>query len=144
MPQNCRQCFIVHTAFQCAGGKGVAQSVEGKVADVGILQHVVVIVLEGLLLNVVTELVGHYKAIVSVLIPCPNLVLLLLFLPASEFVNHCSGQWDGTAGVFCLGGAKYDFGFVLSVVGFVLGKAVDGTPDVKLGGAEINVFPLQC
>ena len=36
----------------------------------------------------------------------------------------------------------YDFGFVLSVVCFVFGKAIDGTPDVKLGGTEINVFPL--
>ena len=122
----------------------VAQGVEGKVSDVGVFQHTVIVVLEGLLLNVVAELVGNDEAIVGVLIPCPNLVLLLLFLPASEFVNHCSGQWDGTAGAFCLGGAKYNFGFVFAVVGFILGKAVNRAPDMKLRGRKVNIFPLQC
>ena len=37
-----RQCFVIHASFQCAGGERVAQGVEGKVANVGILQHVVV------------------------------------------------------------------------------------------------------
>ena len=109
-----------------------------------ILQQAVVVILEGFLLEVVTKLVGDDEAIVGVLIPCPNLVLLLLFLPASEFVNHCSGQRNRAAGVFRFGCAEYDLGFVLAVVGFVLGKAVDGTPDVKLGGTEINIFPFQC
>ena len=78
-----------------------------------------------------SKLVGDNEAIVGVLIPCPNLVLLLLFLPASEFVNHCAGQRNRAAGVFRFGCAEYDFGFVFAVVGVVLGKAVDGTPNMK-------------
>ena len=65
----------------------MAQSVEGKVPDVGIFQQAVVVILESFLLKVVSKLVGDDEAIVGVLIPCPNLVLLLLFLPASEFVK---------------------------------------------------------
>ena len=48
------------------------QGVEGKVPDVGILQQAVVVILEGFLLKVVSKLVGDDKAIVGVLIPCPN------------------------------------------------------------------------
>ena len=46
------------------------------------------------------------------------------------------------AGVFRFGCAEYNLGFVLSVVGFVLGKAVNRAPNMKLGGAEIDVLPL--
>ena len=46
-------------------------------------------------------------------------------------------------GVFRFGTAEYDFGFVFAVVGFVLGKAVDSTAYMELGGAKINIFPLQ-
>ena len=116
---------------------------EGKVPDVGILQQAVIVILEGFLLKVVSKLVGDDEAIIGVLIPCPQFVLCLLLFPAGKLVCHCAGQRDGTAGVFRFGCAKYDFGFVLTVVGFVLGKAVDGTPDVKLGGTEINIFPFQ-
>ena len=47
------------------------------------------------------------------------------------------------AGVFRFGCTEYDFGFVFAVVGFVLGKAVDGTADMELGGGKINIFPFQ-
>ena len=70
----------------------MAQSVEGKVADVGVFQHTVIVVLEGLLLNVVAELICNNKAVVSELVPCPLLVLRLQILPAGKFVNHCAGQ----------------------------------------------------
>ena len=121
----------------------MAQGVEGKVSDIGILQQAVVVILEGFLLKVVTELVGHYKAIVGVLIPCPNLILRLLLFPTGKLVCHCAGQRNRAAGVFCLGGAEYNFGLVLAVVGFVLGKAVDGAPNMKLGGGKVDVLPLQ-
>ena len=83
-----------------------------------------------------SKFVGNDEAIVYVLIPCPLLILRLLLLPAGKLVCYCA------AGVLGFGCAEYDLGFVLSVVGFVLGKAVDCTPNMKLGGAEINVFPL--
>ena len=73
-----RQRFVIHAAFQCAGGEGVAQGVEGKVSDVGILQQAVIVILEGFLLKVVSKLVGDDEVIVGVLIPCPNLILRLL------------------------------------------------------------------
>ena len=41
----------------------VAQGVEGKVSDVGILQQAVVVILESFLLKVVTKLVGDDEAI---------------------------------------------------------------------------------
>jgi CRISPR-associated endonuclease Csn1 len=88
VPQNCRQCFVVHTALQCAGGEGVAQSVEGKVANVGVFQHTVIVVFERLLLNVVAELVGHYKAVVKVLVPCPLLTQYI----ASFMLNYIRGH----------------------------------------------------
>ena len=135
--------FVVHAAFQCAGGKGMPQGVEGKVPDVGILQQTVVIILEGFLFEVVTELVGDDEAIVGVLIPCPNLVLHLLLFPTSKLVCHCAGQWNRAAGVLGFGCAEYDFGFVFAVVGFVLGKTVDRAANMKLRGAEINIFPFQ-
>ena len=118
------------------------QGVEGKVPDVGILQQSVVVILEGFLLEVVTKFVGNDEAIVGVLIPYPLLVLRLLLFPAGKLIYQCAGQRNRAAGVFRFGCAEYNLGFVLSVVGFVLGKAVDGTPNMKLGGAEINVFPL--
>ena len=121
----------------------MAQGVEGKVPDVSILQQSVVVILESFLLKVVPKLVGDDEAIVGVLIPCPNLVLLLLFLPASEFVCYCAGQRNRAAGVFRFGCAEYDFSFVLAVVGFVLGKAVDGAADMKLRGGKVDVLPLQ-
>ena len=120
------------------------QGVEGKVSNVSILQQAVVVILEGFLLKVVTELVGDDESLVGVLIPCPNLILRLLLFPADKIVCYCAGQRNRAARVFRFGCAEYDFCFVLSVMGFVLGKAVNATPDVKLGGAEINVFPLQC
>ena len=46
----------------------MAQGVEGKVSDVGILQQTVVIILEGFLFEVVTELVGDDESLVDVLI----------------------------------------------------------------------------
>ena len=110
--------------------------------DVGILQQAVVVILEGFLLEVVTKLVGDDEAIVGVLIPCPNLVLRLLLFPTGKLVYHCAGQRNRAAGVFRFGCTKYDLGFVFAVVGFVLGKAVDGTADMELGGGKINVFPL--
>ena len=119
------------------------QGVEGKVPDVGILQQAVVVILEGFLLEVVTEFVGDDEAIVGVLIPCPNLVLRLLLFPTGKLACYCAGQRDGTARVVRFGCTEYDFGFVFAVVGFILGEAVDGTPDVKLGGTEINIFPFQ-
>ena len=121
----------------------MAQGVEGKVSDVGILQQAVVVILESFLLEVVTELVGDDEAIVGVLIPCPQFVLRLLLFPAGKFVRHCAGQWNRTARVLGLGGAEYNFGFVLTVVGFVFGKAVNRAANVKLRSAEINIFPFQ-
>ena len=118
------------------------QGVEGKVSDVGILQQAVIVILESFLFKVVTELVGDNEAIVGVLIPCPNLVLRLLLFPTGKLVCHCAGQRNRAAGVFCLGGAKYNFGLVFAVVGFVLGKAVNRAPDMKLGGGKVDVLPL--
>ncbi len=123
--------------------KRVAQGVEGKVPDVGIFQQAVIVILESFLLKVVTKLVGDDEAIVGVLIPCPNLVLRLLLFPAGKLVCHCAGQRNRAAGVLGFGCAEYDFGFVFAIVGFVLGKAVDGTADMKLGGAELDVLPLS-
>ena len=122
----------------------MAQGVKCKVSDVGILQQTVVVILESFLLKVVTKLVGDDKAIVGVLIPCPQFVLRLLLFPARKFVHHCAGQRNRAARVFRFGCAEYDFGFVLAIVGFVLGKTVDGTPDMKLRGRKVNIFPLQC
>ena len=120
------------------------QGVEGKVPDVSILQQAVVVILESFLLKVVSKLVGDDEAIVGVLIPCPNLILRLLLFPAGKLVCHCAGQRNRAAGVFRFGCAEYDLGFVFAVVGFVLGKAVDGAAYMKLCSAEINIFPLQC
>ena len=119
------------------------QGVEGKVPDVSIFQQAVVVILEGFLLEVVTKLVGDDEAVIGVLIPCPNLVLRLLLFPTSKLVCHCAGQRNRAVGVFRFGTAEYDFGFVFAVVGFVLGKAVDSTAYMELGGAKINIFPLQ-
>ena len=121
----------------------MAQGVEGKVPDVGIFQQAVIVILEGFLLKVVSKLVGDDKTIIGVLIPCPNLVLRLLLFPAGKLVHHCAGQRNRAAGVFRFGCTEYDFGFVFAVVGFVLGKAVDSTAYMELGGAKINIFPLQ-
>ena len=121
----------------------MAQGVKGKVSDVGILQQAVIVILEGFLLKVVSKLVGDDEAIVGVLIPCPNLILRLLLFPAGKLVCHCAGQWNRPAGVFRFRCAEYDFGFVFAVVGFVLGKAVDGAADMELGGGKINIFPFQ-
>jgi len=118
--------------------------VEGKVPDVSIFQQTVIVILEGFLLEVVSKLVGDDEAVIGVLIPCPNLILRLLLFPAGKLIYHCAGQRNRAAGVFRFGCTEYDFGFILTVVGFVLGKAVDSAADMKLGGAEINVFPLQC
>ena len=107
------------------------QGVEGKVPDVGILQQAVVVILESFLLKVVSKLVGDDEAIVGVLIPCPNLILRLLLFPTGKLVCHCAGQRNRAAGVFRFECAEYDFGFVFAVVGFVLGKAVDCTPNMK-------------
>ena len=120
------------------------QGVERKVSDVGIFQQTVIVVLESFLLKVVAELVCDDKAVVSIFIPCPQFVLRLLLFPAGKFVRHCAGQRDDAAGVLGLGCAEYDLGFVLAVKGFIFCKAVNGTTDVKLGRAEINIFPLQC
>ena len=103
----------------------MAQGVEGKVPDVGILQQAVVVILESFLLEVVTKFVGNDEAIVCVLIPCPNLVLRLLLFPTGKLVCYCAGQRNRAARVFRFGCAEYDFSFVLSVMGFVLGKTVD-------------------
>ena len=46
----------------------MAQDVEGKMSDVGILQQAVVVILEGFLLKVVTELVDNDESLVGVLI----------------------------------------------------------------------------
>ena len=121
----------------------MAQGVEGKVSDIGILQQAVVVILEGFLLKVVTKLVGDDEAIVGVLIPCPNLVLRLLLFPAGKLVCHCAGQRNRAAGVFRFGCTEYDFSFVFAVVGFVLGKAVDSAADMKLRGGKVDVLPLQ-
>ena len=121
----------------------MAQGVEGKVPDVSIFQQSVVVILEGFLLKVVTELVGDDKAIIGVLIPCPNLVLRLLLFPTGKLVCHCAGQRNRAAGVFRFGCAEYNLGFVLSGVGFVLGKTVDGTAYMKLRGGKVDVLPLQ-
>ena len=120
----------------------MSQGVEGKVSDVSIFQQAVVVILESFLLKVVTEFVGDDEAIVGVLIPCPNLVLRLLLFPTGKLVCYCAGQRNRAARVFRFGTAEYDFGFVFAVVGFVLGKAVDGTAYMKLCSAEINVFSL--
>ena len=90
-----------------------------------------------------SKFVGDDEAIVGVLIPCPLLVLCLLLFPTGKLVCHCAGQWDRSAGVLGFRCAEYDFGFVLTVMGFVLGKAVDRAADMKLRGAEINIFPFQ-
>ena len=121
----------------------MSQGVEGKVPDVSIFQQAVVVILESFLLKVVSKLVGDDEAIVGVLIPCPLLILRLLLFPAGKLVCYCAGQRNRAAGVFRLGGAKYNFGLVLAVMGFLLGKAVDGTADMKLCSAEINIFPFQ-
>ena len=128
MAENGRQCFVVHAALQRTGGKGMPQGVEGKVSDVGIIQQSVIVILESFLFKVVTEFVGDDEAIVGVLIPCPLLILRLLLFPAGKLVCHCAGQRNHAAGVFRFWCAEYDFSFVLTVVGFVLGKAVDGAP----------------
>ena len=120
----------------------MSQDVEGKVPDVSIFQQAVVVILEGFLLKVVSKLVGDDKAIVGVLIPCPNLILRLLLFPAGKLVCDCAGQRNRAAGVFRFGCAEYDFGLVFAVVGFVFGKAVDGTAYMELGGRKINVLPL--
>ena len=116
------------------------QGVEGKVSDVGIFQQAVVVILESFLLKVVSKLVGDDEAVIGVLIPCPNLILRLLLFPAGKLVCHCAGQRNRAAGVFRFGCAEYDLGFVFAVVGFVLGKAVDGTADMELGGGKINIY----
>ena len=121
----------------------MSQGVEGKVPDVSIFQQAVVVILESFLLKVVTKFVGNDEAIVCVLIPCPNLVLCLLLFPAGKLVHHCAGQWNRAAGVLGFGRAEYDFSFVLSVMGFILGKAVDGAADMKLRSAEIKILPFQ-
>ena len=118
------------------------QGVEGKVPDVGILQQSVVVILEGFLLKVVSKLVGDDEAIIGVLIPCPQFVLCLLLFPAGKLVCHCAGQRNRAAGVLGFGCTKYNFGLVLAVVGFVLGKAVDGTAYMKLRGGKVDVLPL--
>ena len=120
----------------------VAQGVEGKVPDISILQQAVVVILEGFLLEVVSKLVGDDEAIVGVLIPCPNLILRLLLFPAGKLVCHCAGQRNRAAGVLGFGCAEYDLGFVFAVVGFVLGKAVNRAPDMKLRGGKVDVLPL--
>ena len=117
----------------------VPQGVEGKVPDVSIFQQAVVVILESFLLKVVSKLVGDDEAIIGVLIPCPNLVLHLLLFPAGKLVCHCAGQRNRAAGVFRFGCTEYDLGFVLAVVGFVLGKAVDGTAYMKLRGRKVNM-----
>ena len=76
-------------------------------------------------------------------IPCPLLVLRLLLFPAGKLICHCARQRNRAAGVFRFGCAEYDFGFVLAVVGFVLGKAVNRAPDMKLRGRKVDVLPLQ-
>ena len=119
------------------------QGVKGKVFDVGILQQAVIVILEGFLLKVVSKLVGDDEAIVGVLIPCPLLVLRLLLFPAGKLVCHCAGQRNRAAGVFRFGCAEYDFGFVFAIVGFVLGKAINRAPDMKLRGGKVDVLPLQ-
>jgi len=128
-----RQCFVIHASFQRTGGEGVSQGVKGKVPDVSIFQQAVVVILESFLLKVVTEFVGDDETIVGVLIPCPNLILRLLLFPAGKLVCYCAGQRNRAARVFRFGCAEYDFGFVLTVVGFVLGKAVDGAAYMELG-----------
>ena len=100
----------------------MSQGVEGKVSDVGILQQAVVVILESFLLKVVSKLVGDDEAIVGVLIPCPNLILRLLFFPAGKLVCYCAGQRNRAAGVFRFGCAEYDFGLVLAVVGSYLAR----------------------
>ena len=86
--------------------------------------------------------VGDDEAIIGVLIPCPNLILRLLLFPTGKLVHHCAGQRNRAAGVFRFGCAEYDFGFVFAIVGFVLGKAVDGTADMKLCSGKVDVLPL--
>ena len=120
----------------------VPQGVEGKMPDIGILQQAVIVILKGFLFKVVTELVGDDEAIVGVLIPRPNLVLRLLLFPAGKLVHHCAGQWNRAARVFRFGCAEYDFSFVLAVVGFVFGKAVDRAADMKLRDGKVDVLPL--
>lgn len=110
----------------------MSQGVEGKVPDVSIFQQAVIVILESFLLKVVTKLVGDDEAIVGVLIPCPNLVLRLLLFPSGKLICYCAGQRNRAARVFRFGCAEYDFGFVFIVVGFVLGKAVNRAPDMKL------------
>ena len=100
-------------------------------------------ILEGFLLKVVSKLVGDNESLVGVLIPCPLLVLRLLLFPAGKLICHCARQRNRAAGVFRFGCAEYDFGFVLAVVGFVLGKAVNRAPDMKLRGRKVDVLPLQ-
>ena len=85
-----------------------------------------------------------YATVTAKDIPCPLLVLRLLLFPAGEFVHHCAGQRNRAARVFRFGCAEYDFSFVLTVVGFVLGKAINRAPDMKLRGRKVNIFPLQC
>ena len=66
----------------------MAQGVEGKVPDVGILQQSVVVILEGFLLKVASKLVGHYKAVVKVFVPCPLLTQYI----ASFMLNYIRGH----------------------------------------------------
>ena len=138
-----RQCFVVHAALQRTSGKGMPQGVEGKVPDVGIFQQAVIVILESFLLKVVSKLVGDNEAIVGVLIPVRILSCSCCFFQrvSSSTIVRVSGIVRREFFVF--GCTEYDFGFVFAVVGFVLGKAVDGTPDVKLGGGKVDVLPLQ-
>ena len=90
-----------------------------------------------------TELVGHYKAVVKVLVPCPLLILRLLASPTGQLVNHCACKGNSPAGILCLGRAEHDFRFAFTFVGFIFGKSVNGAPDMKLRCGKINVLPLQ-
>ena len=141
--ENCQQRFVVHATLQRTSVESVAQGVECKMPGVGILQQTVVVILEGYLFKVVAAFIGDNESLVGVLIPCPPFVLRLLMFPAGKLVCHCADQWNRSARVFHFGCAEYDPGFALIVVCFILGKAVDGAPDMKLRSAEINIFPLH-
>ncbi len=70
---------------------------------------------------------------------CPYHIHMLVEIPPKYYL----GQQDGMAGVLVLRCAEYDFGFIFSAVGFVLGKMVDGAAFMKLGCVEINILPKR-
>ena len=66
----------------------MAQGVEGKVPDVGILQQAVVVILESFLLKVVSKLVGDDEAIKRLACRMTMLTVMTMFLIYPFTLSH--------------------------------------------------------